>query len=99
MLCQALVTLELVSTDGNSGLNPCLWINQGFNSHKPLPPNPNIGYHYPTEVVVATNIAMPTASEAGTSGSSDMVNAVSEHWADIMSSEKAEASKMDKQAR
>ncbi|KAG5352026.1 hypothetical protein C0989_004169 [Termitomyces sp. Mn162] len=49
-----------------------------------------------TEAVVATNIAIPTAPEAGNNGSSDTTNAVSEHWVDIMSSEEAEASKMDK---
>ncbi|KAG5351551.1 hypothetical protein C0989_005992 [Termitomyces sp. Mn162] len=48
-----------------------------------------------TEVVVATNVTTPTAPEAGTSGSSDTANAVLEHWADIMSSKEAEASKMD----
>ncbi|KNZ79501.1 hypothetical protein J132_09569 [Termitomyces sp. J132] len=49
----------------------------------------------PTEVAVVTNIATPTAPEAGTSGSSDTANAVSEHWADIVSNKEAEASKMD----
>ncbi|KAG5330269.1 hypothetical protein C0989_009033, partial [Termitomyces sp. Mn162] len=52
----------------------------------------------PMEVVVATNIATLTASEAGSSGSSDMANAVLECWADIGSNKEAEASKMDEQA-
>ncbi|KNZ72256.1 hypothetical protein J132_04048 [Termitomyces sp. J132] len=52
----------------------------------------------PTEAVVATNITTPTTPEAGSSGLSDMANAVLEHWADIMSNKEAEASKMDKQA-
>ncbi|KAG5352521.1 hypothetical protein C0989_001955 [Termitomyces sp. Mn162] len=50
------------------------------------------------EAVVATNVATLTAPEARTSGSSDMANAVSECWADIVSSKEAEASKMEKQA-
>ncbi|KAG5337585.1 hypothetical protein C0989_009270 [Termitomyces sp. Mn162] len=48
------------------------------------------------EVAVATNIATPTTPEARTSGSSNMANTVLECWADIMSNEEAEASKMDK---
>ncbi|KAG5334841.1 hypothetical protein C0989_002807 [Termitomyces sp. Mn162] len=52
----------------------------------------------PIEVAVVTNVVTPTASEAGTNGSSDMVNAVLEHWADIVSNKEAEASKMDEQA-
>ncbi|KNZ77544.1 hypothetical protein J132_05169 [Termitomyces sp. J132] len=51
----------------------------------------------PIEAVVATDIATLTAPEAG--GSSDMANAVLEHWVDIVSSKETEASKMDKQAR
>ncbi|KAG5352622.1 hypothetical protein C0989_001445 [Termitomyces sp. Mn162] len=52
----------------------------------------------PTEAVVATNITTPTTPEAGSSGLSDMANAILEHWANIMSNKEAEASKMDKQA-
>ncbi|KAG5716349.1 hypothetical protein E4T56_gene8683 [Termitomyces sp. T112] len=52
----------------------------------------------PTEVVVATTIATPTAPEAGANGSSDTANTVLEHWADIVSNDEAEASKMDEQA-
>ncbi|KAG5317874.1 hypothetical protein C0989_000470, partial [Termitomyces sp. Mn162] len=51
-----------------------------------------------TEAVVATNIVIPTASEAGVSGSNDMANTVLECWADIMSNKEAEALKMNKQA-
>ncbi|KAG5353042.1 hypothetical protein C0989_010848 [Termitomyces sp. Mn162] len=49
----------------------------------------------PMEVVVATNIATPTTPEAGSSGPSDMANAVLEHWVDIVSNKEAEALKMD----
>ncbi|KAG5335513.1 hypothetical protein C0989_001189 [Termitomyces sp. Mn162] len=49
----------------------------------------------PTEAVVTTNITTPTAPEAGASGSSDMANTVSEHWADIVSSKEVAALKMD----
>ncbi|KAG5350150.1 hypothetical protein C0989_012482, partial [Termitomyces sp. Mn162] len=52
----------------------------------------------PMEAVVATNVTTPTAPEAGSSGPSDMANAVLEHWVDIMSNEEAEALKMDEQA-
>ncbi|KAG5338555.1 hypothetical protein C0989_007059 [Termitomyces sp. Mn162] len=51
----------------------------------------------PMEAAVATNVATPTTFEAGTSGSSNMANAVSEHWADIMSNKEAEALKIDEQ--
>ncbi|KAG5352085.1 hypothetical protein C0989_003884 [Termitomyces sp. Mn162] len=51
------------------------------------------------EVVVATNIATPTAPEAGSSGSNNTDNAVLEHWEDIMSNKEAAASKIDKWAR
>ncbi|KAG5350010.1 hypothetical protein C0989_000716, partial [Termitomyces sp. Mn162] len=51
-----------------------------------------------TEAAVVTNIATLATSEAGTSGSRDMANAVSECWADIVSNKEAEASKMDEQA-
>ncbi|KAG5335748.1 hypothetical protein C0989_000471 [Termitomyces sp. Mn162] len=47
------------------------------------------------EAAVATKVASPTTPEAGTSSSSKTANAVSEHWADIVSNEEAEASKMD----
>ncbi|KAG5338034.1 hypothetical protein J132_09731 [Termitomyces sp. J132] len=49
----------------------------------------------PIEVTVATNVATPTTPEAGTSGSSDMANAVLENWVDIKSNKEAEALKMD----
>ncbi|KNZ81572.1 hypothetical protein J132_11391 [Termitomyces sp. J132] len=49
----------------------------------------------PMKVAVATNVATPTTPEAGTSGSSNTANTVSEHWVDIVSNEKVEASKMD----
>ncbi|KAG5735440.1 hypothetical protein E4T56_gene12778 [Termitomyces sp. T112] len=52
----------------------------------------------PTEVVVATNIATLTASEAGSSGFDDMANTVLEHWADIVRNKEVEALKMDEQA-
>ncbi|KAG5342444.1 hypothetical protein C0989_001508 [Termitomyces sp. Mn162] len=52
----------------------------------------------PMEVVVATNVATPTAPEAGFSSPSDMANTVLEYWANIVSNKEAEASKMDKQA-
>ncbi|KAG5338613.1 hypothetical protein C0989_006812 [Termitomyces sp. Mn162] len=54
--------------------------------------------HSSMEVAVATNVATPTTSEAGTSSSSDMANAISECWANIMSNKEVEASKMDEQA-
>ncbi|KAG5349078.1 hypothetical protein C0989_006119 [Termitomyces sp. Mn162] len=50
------------------------------------------------EAVVATNIATPTAPEAGTSGSKDIANTVLEHWVDIVSNKEAKALKMDEQA-
>ncbi|KAG5349900.1 hypothetical protein C0989_001354 [Termitomyces sp. Mn162] len=50
----------------------------------------------PSDTSVATNIATPIASEAGTSGSSDTTNIVSEGWADIVSSKEASSSHRDK---
>ncbi|KAG5730761.1 hypothetical protein E4T56_gene3490 [Termitomyces sp. T112] len=49
----------------------------------------------PMEVAVATKVATPTTPEAGTSGSSNTANTVSEHWVDIVSNKEVEASKMD----
>ncbi|KAG5353536.1 hypothetical protein J132_10169 [Termitomyces sp. J132] len=49
----------------------------------------------PLDAVIATNVATPTAPEAGSSGSIDMANTVSECWADIMSNKEVAASKMD----
>ncbi|KAG5720075.1 hypothetical protein E4T56_gene8749 [Termitomyces sp. T112] len=51
-----------------------------------------------SEVVVATNIATPTAPEAGSSGSNNMAHAILEHWADIVSDKKDAALKLDEQA-
>ncbi|KAG5351949.1 hypothetical protein C0989_004401 [Termitomyces sp. Mn162] len=53
----------------------------------------------PSDAAIVTNIATPTAPEAGSSGSIDTANAVSECWADIMSNEEVAASKMDEWAR
>ncbi|KAG5349115.1 hypothetical protein C0989_005810 [Termitomyces sp. Mn162] len=53
----------------------------------------------PLDAVIATNVATLTAPEAGSSGSIDMANAVSECWMDIMSNEEVAALKMDEQAR
>ncbi|KAG5349044.1 hypothetical protein C0989_006418 [Termitomyces sp. Mn162] len=52
-----------------------------------------------SDAAVAANVTTPTAPEARSSGSIDMANAVSECWADIVSNEEAEASKMDEHAR
>ncbi|KAG5336744.1 hypothetical protein C0989_011967 [Termitomyces sp. Mn162] len=53
----------------------------------------------PSDAAIVTNVATPTAPEAGSSGSIDMTNAVLEHWAHIISNERAAASRMDKQAK
>ncbi|KAG5335118.1 hypothetical protein C0989_002373 [Termitomyces sp. Mn162] len=49
----------------------------------------------PSETMVVTNIAIPIVPEAGTSSSSDMANAVSECWVDIMGSKEAASLQMD----
>ncbi|KAG5333927.1 hypothetical protein C0989_004638 [Termitomyces sp. Mn162] len=46
----------------------------------------------PLDVTIATNIATLATFEAGSSGSNDMANTVSECWADIMSNKEAVAS-------
>ncbi|KAG5350374.1 hypothetical protein C0989_011314 [Termitomyces sp. Mn162] len=52
----------------------------------------------PTDTAVVTNVATPTASEAGSSGPSNTANAVLKCWADIVRNKEAAASKMDEQA-
>ncbi|KAG5352683.1 hypothetical protein C0989_001147 [Termitomyces sp. Mn162] len=49
----------------------------------------------PLDAAVVTNIATPATTETVSNGSSDTANAVSEHWADIVSNKEAVASKMD----
>ncbi|KNZ72250.1 hypothetical protein J132_04041 [Termitomyces sp. J132] len=68
------------------------------NSSAPTNPHPETTPQVipsPSDMAVATNIATLAVPEAGPSGSSDMANAISEQWADIVSNKKAVASKMD----
>ncbi|KAG5327922.1 hypothetical protein C0989_010975, partial [Termitomyces sp. Mn162] len=79
-------------------LEESMELDYANNSLVPTNPSPEMAPQVipsPSDTAVATNVAIPAVPKAGPSGSSDMANAVLEHWEGIMSNEEAVASKMD----